>query len=168
MEPGFKPRPYGSSLVTQGLRIWWCHCSGSGYCCGMGPIPGLGISTYLGYHQKRKQKEEENPGHPGLKPTLCVAILCFFFLLSFFWGGGHFMAYGVPWLLGQGSDPSGSCSLRCSNIESLTHCVGLGIKPASQGSRVATNPTAPQQDLLLSFLLIFQHFSDECCSPFLR
>ena len=58
----------------------------------MGPIPGLGISTYLGYHQKRKQKEEENPGHPGLKPTLCVAILCFFFLLSFFWGEG-----GTSW-----------------------------------------------------------------------
>ena len=39
--------------------------------------------------------------------------------------------------LGQGSDPSCSGDLRhsCgSNIRSLTHCVGLGIEPASQGS----------------------------------
>ena len=32
-----------------GLRIWHCHCCGSGYCCGSGSVPGLGISAGCGY-----------------------------------------------------------------------------------------------------------------------
>ena len=33
------------------LRIWHCHCSGSGQCCGVGSIPGLGTSTYSRHGQ---------------------------------------------------------------------------------------------------------------------
>ena len=29
------------------LRIWHCHCSGLGHCCGMGLIPGWGTSACL-------------------------------------------------------------------------------------------------------------------------
>ena len=34
----------GSSLVACGLRVWHCHCSGSGCCFGIGSIPGLGVT----------------------------------------------------------------------------------------------------------------------------
>ena len=34
-----------SSLVGQWLKIWHCHCCGSGYSGDMGSIPGLGIYT---------------------------------------------------------------------------------------------------------------------------
>ena len=36
-----------------GLRIWYCHCCDSGQCCGVGSIPGLGVSTCLRYSQKK-------------------------------------------------------------------------------------------------------------------
>ena len=54
--------------------------------------------------------------------------------------------------LGQGSDSS----LSCNNTGSLIHFVGLGIEPASQRSRDATDPVVPQRELLLlGFLLPF-------------
>ena len=75
--------------------------------------------------------------------------LSFSFLFSFFfWGGG-----GAPQhveFLGQGSDPSHRCDLSCScsNVASLTHRVGEGIKPVSQRSQDAVDPIVPQQELL--------------------
>ena len=55
---------------------------------------------------------------------------------------------------GQGSDLSCSCDLclSCSKAGSLTHCAELGIKPACQCSRDATNPVVPQQNLHNPFL----------------
>ena len=41
-------------LGTAGLRIWRCHCSGVGHCCGTGLIPGLGTSTCLWVWGKKK------------------------------------------------------------------------------------------------------------------
>ena len=32
-------------MWLSGLRIWCCHCSGSGHCFGAGPIPDLGTSA---------------------------------------------------------------------------------------------------------------------------
>ena len=49
---------------------------------------------------------------------------------------------------GQGSDPSPSYG----NARSLTHCDGWGIEPASQCSRDATNPVAPQWELPIQIL----------------
>ena len=48
-----------------------------------------------------------------------------------------------------------SCDLNhsCSNIGSLTHCAGPGIKPVSQSSQDATNPTVAQWELLNFFLM---------------
>ena len=48
----------------------------------------------------------------------------------------------------QGSDLTQSCKLSCSysNIGSLTHCAGPGIKPASQPSQDTTDPVVPQQE----------------------
>ena len=59
--------------------------------------------------------------------------------------------------LGQGSDPSHSCDLSCSSSSagSLTHCAGLGIEPASQGSQDTANPIAPQWELLETSLSLF-------------
>ena len=66
--------------------------------------------------------------------------------------------------LGQRSDLRCSCDLchSCGNAKSLTHSVGLGIKPASQRSRGATNPVVPQWELYyyyfffgLIYLLIY-------------
>ena len=50
---------------------------------------------------------------------------------------------------GQGTDLSHSCDLSCScgDAGSLTHCAGLGVKPASPCSQDAPDPAAPQWDL---------------------
>ena len=44
----------GVSLWHSQLRIWHCHCSGSGHCCGMGLILGPGTSACHGCGQKGK------------------------------------------------------------------------------------------------------------------
>ena len=69
---------------------------------------------------------------------------------------------------GQGSNVSRRCDLchSCGNAGSLIHCAGLGrIEPASQRSRDAADPVAPQWELLGSSLnllqlkcLTFSHF----------
>ena len=41
----FKCLTFGVPLWCSGLRIQHCHCSGSGHCCDLGLIPGLGTST---------------------------------------------------------------------------------------------------------------------------
>ena len=71
---------------------------------------------------------------------------------------GLFVAVAVSFLtslqymefLGQGSDPSHSCDLHhgYGDTGSATHCAGPGIKPVSQCSRDATDPVAPQRELL--------------------
>ena len=43
-------------LWHSGLRIWCCHCSTSGGCCGSGSVPGPGTSTSYSPGQRRKQK----------------------------------------------------------------------------------------------------------------
>lgn len=52
--------------------------------------------------------------------------------------------------LGQESDASFTCDLCCScgYTRSLTHCAWLGMEPASQHCRDATDPTASQGELL--------------------
>ena len=40
-------------LRHSGLSIRCCHCRGSGHCCDMGLIPGLGTSTWRKYGQKK-------------------------------------------------------------------------------------------------------------------
>ena len=39
-----------------GLRIQHCPCYSSDYCCGMGLIPGSGMSTCLGQTSPHKKK----------------------------------------------------------------------------------------------------------------
>ena len=59
--------------------------------------------------------------------------------------------------LGQGSDLSRIFDLHCcaAMLDPLTHCAGLGIKPASQCSRDAADPVAPQwEPQKIYFLLI--------------
>ena len=46
----------GVPLGHSRLRIWCCHCRGSGCCCGMGSIPGPGTSTCHGQGQKKNRK----------------------------------------------------------------------------------------------------------------
>ena len=46
-------------LWHSGLRIWHCHYSGSGCCCGVGLIPGLGTSACRGSGQKKKRKNNK-------------------------------------------------------------------------------------------------------------
>ena len=41
----------GVPLWCSGLRIWRCHCSGSGCCCDVGLIHSLGTSTCGGHGQ---------------------------------------------------------------------------------------------------------------------
>ena len=59
-----------------------------------------------------------------------------------------FFLWPPPWRMefpGQGSDPSHTFSLccRCGNSGSLTHCAGLGIKPASQRYRDSASLGTP-------------------------
>ena len=48
-------------LWHRSLRIQHCHCNGSGHCCGMGLIPGLGTSICHG-QAKKKKKERKKEG----------------------------------------------------------------------------------------------------------
>ena len=43
-----------------GLRIWCCHCSGSGHCCGSGLIPGPETFTCCGSEQPNQTKPNKN------------------------------------------------------------------------------------------------------------
>ena len=69
---------------------------------------------------------------------------CFFLFL-----GGEGSHRGHMEFSGQGSDLSWSCDLNhsCGNAGSLTHCARLGIKPESQCSQNANDPTVPQEEL---------------------
>lgn len=60
--------------------------------------------------------------------------------------------------MGQGSDlrHSGDLNLSCRNIRSLTLPVLAGIEPASQSTKMPTNPVALQWELLG---YIFGHWS---------
>ena len=49
-------QPCGFKFTAQRLRIQHCHCSGLGYCCGIGLIPGPGTSTFCGHGWKKKKK----------------------------------------------------------------------------------------------------------------
>ena len=44
---------WGCSYVAQWVKYPRCHWCGSGYCCGVGSIPGLGTSAYLGCNKKK-------------------------------------------------------------------------------------------------------------------
>ena len=46
----------GVLLCLSRLRIWCCHCSGLGCCCGAGLIPVLGTSTCHRHGQKRRRR----------------------------------------------------------------------------------------------------------------
>ena len=59
-----------------------------------------------------------------------------YFLFSFLAALQHMQ------FLGQGSELSCSCS--CSNTRTLTHRVGPGIVPVSQGSKDITDPIVPK------------------------
>ena len=43
----------GVLLGHSRLRIWWCHCSSLGHCCGTRSMLGLGTSTGRGHGQKK-------------------------------------------------------------------------------------------------------------------
>ena len=44
------------------LRIWHCHCSGSGCCCGVGSIPGPGIYACHTCDQKERDRKGKKEG----------------------------------------------------------------------------------------------------------
>ena len=46
----------GVLLWCSSLRVQHCHCSGLGRHCGMGLIPGPGISACMGIAKKEKEK----------------------------------------------------------------------------------------------------------------
>ena len=53
-------------MWVSGLKIWCCHCSGLGCCCGVGSIPGLWVRSlawakkkdYIFYQLKFKKKKK--------------------------------------------------------------------------------------------------------------
>ena len=48
----------GIPLWPSRLRIQFCHCCGSGHCCAVGSVPGLGTSNAMGMAKKKKKKEK--------------------------------------------------------------------------------------------------------------
>ena len=50
---GQKEHIYGVLWWHSGLRIWCCHCSGSGHCCVVGSFLGLGTCMCLRHGQKK-------------------------------------------------------------------------------------------------------------------
>ena len=102
-------------------------------------VPGLGIEPMPQQRLKPLQVTmlDLNPLHHTETP---INVL---FLYLFFFGHLKHMEFSV-----QGSDPSRSCKLShsCGSAGSLTHCVGLGIKPVSQHSQGTADPIAPKQE----------------------
>ena len=53
------------------LRTWHCHCSGSGYCCGVDSIPSQGTYAYCGHAlPPKKMKKQVQQGEPTDKEEL--------------------------------------------------------------------------------------------------
>ena len=49
----------GVPLWLSRLKIQHCHCCDSGYCCGVGSVPGPRTSAYCGYSQKEEKKKKK-------------------------------------------------------------------------------------------------------------
>ena len=60
----------GVPLLCSGLRVWRCHCTSSGCCCGTGSIPGPGTSSCCRCGQKQKQKEKKKRDYIKLKSSI--------------------------------------------------------------------------------------------------
>ena len=147
------------SLNNQYLPVFWAVCSrlfclfvcfffsfweweGGGkknfffffwLCLWHAQVPGLGIEPMPQQRLKSLQVTmlDLNPLHHTETPINVLFLYLFF------------MEFPV-----QGSDPSRSCKLShsCGSAGSLTHCVGLGIKPVSQHSQGTADPIAPKQE----------------------
>ena len=52
-----------------GLRIWHCHCCGSGHCCHVGLLTGLGTYTWWESIQKKKKAKKEGGLLEGCRGT---------------------------------------------------------------------------------------------------
>ena len=63
---------FGFLLWFSRLRIWCCHCSGSGHCRGANLIPGLGTFTCHRCSPKKKKKKKKK------------RMLIYFFMLKFY------------------------------------------------------------------------------------
>ena len=55
-----------------GLRIWHCHCSGSGHCSGAGLISGLETFAHCTYSQKKKKKIKTKSQDDLIVPNVLV------------------------------------------------------------------------------------------------
>ena len=72
----------------------------------------------------------------------------FFFFFFLFW-----LPHGIWRVPGPEQSCSYNLSCSCRNARSLTHCAGLGIKPASQYSQDAANPLRHSRNSPLFLLL---------------
>ena len=52
------------------LRIWYCHCSGPGHCCGTGSIPVLGTSVCHECGKTNRQTKTKTPQQQQNNPTV--------------------------------------------------------------------------------------------------
>ena len=91
------------------LRIWSCHCSGSGHCCGTGLISGPGNSICCKHGQKRKKRERAEVQSPRdrINPGL-------FKVHKVGWGKG----WGKGWE-GQKSNRRAEDEMSLSGVRSL-------------------------------------------------
>jgi len=79
-ESSSKKLKIGVPLWSKRLRIWHCHCSSLGRCCGMGLIPSLRI-TYCGCGKKiiiTKNRVTYNPAILGIYPdkSIIQKVIC--------------------------------------------------------------------------------------------
>lgn len=101
-----------------------------------GWVGAQGQSSGLVASDLRRALVSETPLSPAQPPVFFVVVL-------------PLLAAPAWEFLGQGSDTSHSYDLSpsCGEARSLAHCVGPGIKPASQRSQDSVIPLAPQQEL---------------------
>ena len=114
-------------LWHSGLKTCHCYCSTLGWCTGT--IPDLGTSTCC-RHAPNPPKTFSSrflvfKNNQVLPRKGCY----FFFQMRFFLND---CTHSIWKFSGQRLNPSHSCDLHhsCSNAGPLTHCAGLGIKPA--------------------------------------
>ena len=126
---------FGVPLWLSGLRTRPRHCCGSGCCCGVGSIPGLGTSTYPRCSQKTNGNKTKTPF------GLLLKFLFFIFMAAP-------TAYGNSWA--RELNLSSSCNLcrTCSNARHLIHC--------------ATEATPLDAFYFILFIYLFIYFPVFC------
>ena len=114
----------GAPWWLSGLRTQHCHCCGSGYCCGVGLIPGLATSTCYGCGQER------------VKSVMYICATIFKKMLKFIQNQNRITGLGSPVRVVCGPVSAGTSA-------GLNAAVSFVCHPGSQATEQQPSPPLP-------------------------